>query len=43
MRSYFIRKALLLVERGFNNLEGFNHQIGLVMEKIQSLLLGFCR
>lgn len=26
MRSYFIRKALLLVERGFYNLkEGFNH------------------
>lgn len=23
MRSYFIRKALLLVERGFYNLEGF--------------------
>jgi hypothetical protein len=34
MWSYFIRNALLLVERGFYNLlEGFNHHIGLVMEK----------
>ncbi len=29
MWSYFIRNALLLVERGFYNLlEGFNHHIG---------------
>lgn len=27
MLSYFISKALLLVERGFYNLEGFNHHI----------------
>lgn len=34
MWSYFIRNALLLVERGFYNLlDGFNHHIGLVMEK----------
>lgn len=32
MRSYFIRKALLLVERGFYNLkEGFNHLKNLIL------------
>ncbi|MBR8643813.1 hypothetical protein KEH51_00710 [[Brevibacterium] frigoritolerans] len=30
-----------LSREGFYNLEGFNHHIGLVMEKIQSLLLVF--
>lgn len=34
MWSYFIRNALLLVERGFYNLlEGFNHHIGMLWKK----------